>query len=47
MPIRGIIFIAVVGLVIAVLQREQIFNWLTHEFGVEERANENEKENEK
>lgn len=46
MPIRGIIFIAVVALMIAVFKREEICSWLKIEFGEEENADDVEKENE-
>lgn len=47
MPVRGIIFLAVVAFLVAVVKREEIYDLITKEFGADESADENEKENEK
>lgn len=43
MPIRGVIFIAVVALMIAIIRRDRIYSWIENLFG--EDADDEEKEN--
>ena len=45
MPVRGIIFIAVVALIVAILRRDDIYSWIENEFGIND-AEKEEKENE-
>lgn len=44
MPIRGIIFIAVVAIAIAIFKRDDIYSWIENTLGTNEDAEEKENE---